>query len=232
MGMLRPRHVKGTTVLDRILKAFLSNKLDDLSETDKAILERISEVDKRIRKGYIVEVPKVSVVTGEPYIDSYKRPYQKRELAEWQVSRFNISLAQAYIDIQMAEKFFLTTETRSDKEFARGMAIHWGEQAMAEAQHNGDYRAAAAFFRELNKIKGIDKPSEETVDLRDWRPIRPVIVADPSELGFEKIDNPDKLVAQLRKDLRKKSKAVERILDDAEEIDFEDMEGDDGDIGV
>src|SRR5690606_20810093 len=116
-------------------------------------------------------------------------------------ARFGVSLAQAYIDIEMAERFFLTTERRPDKEFARGMQIYWGEDAMARAQADGDHRAAAAFFKELNKIRGLDKFEDESANLKDFRPIKPVIVSDPSELGFEKIDNPDKVVAELRKSL-------------------------------
>ena len=127
---LRPKDVKGSTVLDRILKAFLVNKLDDLSEADKHVLERITEVDNRLRKGYVVTEPRIAPETGQPYNHSYSRPYRKSELAQWQMTRFGVSMSQAYEDIRMAERFFLTTESRPDKEFARGMMIHWGEEGV------------------------------------------------------------------------------------------------------
>lgn len=228
MGALRPRHVKGTSALDVILKAFLKNDLDNLDQKHKDILERITEVDKRIRVGNVVIKTKFDYELNADVEDfRFTRPYRKRELAEWQMARFGVSLAQAYADIEMAERFFLTTETRQDKEFARGMQIYWGEEAMARAQHDGDHRAAAMFYKELNRIRGLDRPDDDTVDLQDWRPIKPVVVSDPSQLGFEKIDNPDKVVAQLRKELRGKSNAIERMLDaEASDVDFEE-EGDD-----
>lgn len=226
MSNLRPRHVRGNTALDVILKAFLKNNLESLSQEHKDILERISEVDARIRVGYTVSEPRISSLTAQPYIHSYKRPYRKKELAEWQVSRFGVSLSQAYIDVEMAERFFLTTERRPDKEFARGIMIHWGEDAMAKAISEGDFRAAAAFFKELNKIKGLDREDVPEFDPEKFMPIQPIIVADPSELGFDKIDNVDLVVSNLNKDLRK-SKMMDRLLKkEAEEIDFEEEESD------
>lgn len=229
MKGLRPRHVRDNTALDRILKAFLDNKLDELSPEDQFILERISEVDARIRAGYVVVPTKWDENIEADVQDNarkFTRPYRKKELAEWQIARFGVSLAQAYADVEMAERFFLTTETKSDKEFARGLQIHWGEDAMARCIADGDYRAAAAFFKELNKIKGLDKFEDDTPELKDFRPIEQIIVADPSELGFDKIDNPDSLVAELRKSL-KKSSVIDKIVAEAEDVDFEDMEDND-----
>lgn len=229
MGILRPKHVKGNTALDIILKAFLKNDLDSLSDEHKNILERITEVDARIRTGYVVIKTKFDdnlKIDVEDF--RFNRPYRKRELAEWQMTRFGVSLAQGYADVEMAERFFLSTERRPDREFARGMQIYWGEEAMALAQHDGDHRAAAAFFKELNKLKGVDKPEDDTINLKDWRPIRPVVKRDPSELGFVKLENPDKVVAELRASLKGNSSVVGRMLDyEAENIDFE--EGEDSD---
>ena len=226
MSALRPRHVKGSFALDIILKAFLANNLDSLDEQHQQILERISEVDARIRVGNSIPQTRFDPDLNMEVQDGrLKRPYRKRELAEWQMARFGVSMAQAYIDIEMAERFFLTTERRPDKEFARGMQIYWGEEAMARAQADGDHRAAAAFFKELNKIRGLDKFEDDSANLKDFRPIMPVVVSDPSELGFEKIDNPDKVVAELRKSLKGKSSSIERMLDaEATDIQFDEEE--------
>lgn len=222
---LRPKDVKGSTVLDRILKAFLVNKLDDLSEADKHVLERITEVDNRLRKGYVVTEPRIAPETGQPYNHSYSRPYRKSELAQWQMTRFGVSMSQAYEDIRMAERFFLTTESRPDKEFARGMMIHWGEEAMAKAQADGDHRAAAAFFRELIKVKQLDRYDDPKFNPEDLNPIRPIIIDDPAELGFPKVENPDQVVARLLKEVKKG--VIEKIAEDAEEIEEEDSDGTD-----
>src|SRR5690606_10517697 len=187
MGALRPRHVKGNSALDVILKAFLANDLDNLDQKHKDILERITEVDTRIRVGNVVIKTKFDYEQNADVEDfRFTRPYRKRGLAEAQIARFGVSLAQAYGDIERAERFFLTTETRQDKEFARGMQIYWGEEAMARAQHDGDHRAAAMFYKELNRIRGLDRPDDDTVDLQDWRPIKPIIVSDPSQLGLDR----------------------------------------------
>lgn len=223
-NFLRPKDVRGTTVLDRILKAFLKNELDDLSEDDANVLKRISEVDNRLRKGYVVEEPRIASLTGQPYQHTYTRPYRKAELAQWQVSYFGVSLSQAYQDIRMAEQFFLSTESRTDKEFARGQMIHWGEEAAAKAQADGDHRAFAAIYRELVKVKQLDKPDDQNFKPEDFHPIRPIIVADPSELEqpFQKIDNPDALVAKLMKDLKKG--VIEKMVADAEDVEEDDAE--------
>lgn len=228
MGVIRAKHVRDNTVVDRILKAFLSNKLDQLSAEDKFVLERISEVDARIRAGYTVVPTRWDDNLGvdvEDHTRKFIRPYRKKELAEWQMARFGVSMAQAYIDIDMAERFFLTTETKKDKEFARGLQIYWGEEAMARAYADGDYRAAAAFFKELNKIKGLDTFEDDTPELKDFRPIEQIIVSDASGLGFDKIDNPDALRASLLKSL-KKSTVIDRMIEEAEDVDFVE-EGDD-----
>lgn len=221
-GGLRPKHIKGSTVLDRILKAFLKNDLDGLSPEDKFVLERITEVDNRIRAGYVVKKTKFDQdlqMDVEDY--RYTRPYRKSELAEWQKAKFNISLAQGYKDVEMAERFFLTTEKRPDKEFARGQMIYWGEDAMAEARAQGDFRSAAALYKVVALIRGLDKEEEAGFDPEKFKPIQPVIVMDPSELGFEKIDNPDNLVAKLNKELRK-SKLMDRLVQaEAEDAEIE-----------
>lgn len=209
--------------MDRILKAWLKDDLDSLSETDKNILERITEVDKRFRKGYSMKVKAWNIVTGEPYTETVKRPFRMKELAEWNVKRFGISLRQAYEDVKMSQKFFLFNEGPQDKEFARGAMIQWGDELMAKAAHSGDYRAAAAFFKELRLLKGLDKFEDETWDPAKFEPIRPVIVMNASDVGFPEMENPTALVEELKKSFKKS--VLEKILDDAEDVDEIEEEG-------
>ena len=227
-SFLRPKDVKGTTVLDRILKAFLSNKLDQLSPADQYVLERITEIDNRYRAGYTVMGVEFDETLGiEKQVEKYTRPYRKMELAKWQMERFKVSMSQAYEDIRMAQQFFLTFESRPDKEFARGQMIYWGEDAAARAQADGDHRAAAAFFKELVKIKQLDRHEDSKFNPEDLNPIRPIIVMDPSQLDqpFPKMENPDAIVAGLLKELKKG--VIEKIAEDAEEIEMEDGDGND-----
>lgn len=219
MSVIRYNQVDPVTPLDRILRAWLKDKLDTLSESDQRILDRISEVEKRYRKGYTVKQKAWNVLDGSAYEESYKRPYRRKELADWQVKRFGVSLRQAYEDIRMAEQFFLYHETRNDKEFARGQMIMWGEELMYEAKFKGEFRAAAAFFKELRLLKGLDKFEDETFDPSKFEPINPIIITDPSEIGFEKMENPTAVVEELKKSLKKS--VLDKILDDAEDIEDE-----------
>lgn len=226
MGALRPKHVTGDTILDRIFKAFLANKIDLLSPTDQAVYERLKEVDLQVRTGFVQKLTKYDPDLGaDVEVDRLNRPYQKLELAHWIMTRFGVSQSQAYMDIQMSQQFFKTFESRKDKEYARGMHIYWGEKLLAEAAHAGEFKAAAAFYKEIGKVSGLYDQDIDLPDYKEFTPIKPVIETDPSKMGFEKIENKDALVASLLKELKGKSSSIDRMLEDeAEDIDFEDSE--------
>lgn len=214
--LIKAKDISTDTALDRILKAWLAHNLDGLAETDKGILERITEIDKRIQQQMIVKRKEHSVVTGQPYEREFKRPMRYKELVEWHVERFGISHRQAYIDIEHAKQFFLSTESREDKEFARGQMIMQGEEMMFEAASLGDFKSAAAFYKELRLLRQLDKVDKTNIDPSKYQPVIPRIVNDPSELGFEKMDNPDAIVAELRKSFKKG--VVDKMLEDSEEV--------------
>lgn len=224
--VIRYKDIGTDTPYDRILRAWLRNKLDSLSETDQNILARITEVQKRYEAGY-TQVEKVySEVLDKNIEKKLNRPYRKRELAEWISQKFSVSLRQAYEDIKMSERFFLFNEGPSDKEFARGQLSYWGEKLLAKAEDQGDFRAAAALFKEIRLLKGLDKFEDQTFDPSKFEPINPVIVASPTEIGFEPMENPTAVVAELKKSLKKS--VLDKILDDSEDVDDElETDGDD-----
>lgn len=213
MSNIKSRDIKSTTPLDRILKAWLAHDLDNLSEEDKGILQRITEIDKRMQAGQLVKGNK----------GDFSRPMRLKELVEWHTERFKISSRQAYADIAMAKQFFLSTETRDDKEFARGQMIQQGEEMMFQAAAQSDFKSAAAFFKELRLLRGLDKIDVETPDLSKWEPINPLIIDDPAELGYEKFENPKQVIEKLLKSFKKGP--IEKLLDDpqsdTEEVYFE-----------
>ena len=213
MSNIKVRDIKSTTPLDRILKSWLAHDLDHLSDEDKGILQRITEIDKRMQTGQLVKSNK----------GDFSRPMRLKELVEWHTERFKISSRQAYADIAMAKQFFLSTETRDDKEFARGQMIQQGEEMMFRAAAQSDFKSAAAFFKELRLLRGLDKIDVETPDLSKWEPFQPRIIADPVELGFEKMEHPSKEVDKLLKSFKKGP--IEKMLDDPqseiEEVYFE-----------
>lgn len=230
MGELRPKHIKGDTIMDRIFKAFLANKIDSLSPTDRGVYERIREVDAQVRTGFVQKITKYDYeLQLEVEVSRINRPYQKLELAHWIMARFGVSQAQAYIDIQMSQQFFKTFESKEDKDYARGMHIYWGEKMMMEAHSAGDFRAAQGFYKELSKVKGLHEKDHDIPDYKEFTPIKPIIETDVTKLNFEKIENLDAVKADLLKELKGKSSSIDRMLDDeAVDVDYEDL--DDGEI--
>lgn len=192
MQLIKPKQISTETALDRITGAWLAHDLDHLSDADKHLLERISEADKQLQHGKLIRK------NGK----DFSRPMRIKEVAEWLVERFKISLRQAYADIEMAKQFFLSTQSRNDKDFARGQMIQWGEEFMCEAAAKGDFKAAAAFFKELRLLHGLDKIDAETPDLSQWEPIKPIIISSVSEIGYEKIEHLDQEIKKLLKALK------------------------------
>lgn len=207
--------IEGDTAADRIVYAWKNHALDQLSEEDQRILERITEVEKRFHEKKFVK--------DKDGNDTDKtRPYKWKDLVEHLVQSFGISNRQAYADIELAKRFFLLGRTKFDKEFARGYRVDQGEELMYQAIDAGDYKSAAAFYKEIVKLEGLDRPDEAVHDPSRFQPPTPKIIADPSELGFEKIDNPDAVVERLRKSF--KQGAIDKMLDDAEDIEVQDGE--------
>lgn len=205
MSNIKPSKIKGDTALERILKAWLEHDLDNLAEADKNILSRITELDKRMQVGKLIKDNK----------KDFSRPIRTKELAEWHVERFKVSHRQAYADIEMTKQFFLSTQSREDKEFARGQMILQGEELMFKAASNGDFKAASAFFKELRLLRGLDKVDQDVPDLTKWEPINPIIISDASDMGFDKIEHPDQEVKKLLKSF--KTNPIEQNISNQED---------------
>lgn len=221
-AMIRPSQISEETPLDRILRAWLKGDLENLRDSDKSILERIEAVDKQRRHGFIVKEKRYSVVDGTKYKHSFKRMYSKKELAEWIKTRFDVSLRQAYTDIDMSERFFLTSIPRDEKEFGKGLYIEYGEEQMARAADAGDHRAAVAYYKVLVTMKGYDKHDSDTFDLTKWQPEETIIVDDPSDLDFpfpKLEEDPEDIKARLLKSFKKG--LMNSLTEDAESVEEE-----------
>lgn len=218
-GLMRAKDVVVDDALDRIYKAWLANKIDSMRESDKRLLERMQRIDTIVREKNPQTIQKYSD-KGMPYEVEYRRPWRKRELVDWVVAEFGVTSRQAYMDIDHTDRFFHSFETPKEKDFARGMQIEWGEEMMARAEVSGDYRAAAAFFKELNQIRGLRTHTPDAVDPRELIPTEPILIDDPSKLGFPALDEP---VEQVKERLMKQLKSgfIDAFLGDAEDIDPE-----------
>jgi hypothetical protein len=208
------------TVLDRLYRAYLDHTTDQLTSEDQMILTRITEVDKRFSEKLLVKLKKLK---GGKKIQ-YERPYNFKELVSWLTEKYQISYRQAYADIAMAKRFFLCGQTPEDKEFARGQQIEIGWDLYYEAKAKGDFKTAKDVYREINELKRLKIIEPEVIDRSKLMPGEFVVTNDPSELGFEKMENPDAIVERLRKTFKKGF--IEAISNDAEEIDFNEPDQD------
>lgn len=215
MSETRIVRIEGDTAADRIVFAWKNHALDQLSDGDKAILERITEVEKRFHEKKFVKDKDGNDTT-------MARPYKWKDLVEFLIEKYQISNRQAYADIELAKKFFLLGRTKFDKDFARGYRVDQGEELMHQAVDAGDFKSAAAFFKEIIKLEGLDRPDEHEHDPSKFQPPTPKIINDPSELGFERIENPDAVVERLKKSF--KQGAIDKMIDDAEDIETQDGE--------
>jgi hypothetical protein len=196
--MLQPSDVKGDTLYDVILRAWLGHKLTELPDAQQQILERWQMVDKLIKQGEVVKV-----LNEDLTFSSQTKRFNFQALVEWLREKYGISARQAYEDIANAKRFFLSCEGRTDVEYARGAAIEHGEMMYWAAFEAGKFEAAAMFYKELNKIKGLHQINIETPDYSDFQPPEMVVTADPTELGFPKLENVNEAVARILTEKRK-----------------------------
>ncbi|SEM66273.1 hypothetical protein SAMN05192574_101383 [Mucilaginibacter gossypiicola] len=207
--MIKSSDVKGDTPYDIILRAWLDHKTADLPAQLAGMLIRWQKVDVLIRQGEIV-----SAADADGTIKQVRKRFNFSGLVEWIRQEYRVSARTAYEDIRNAKRFFLSCEGREDVEYSRGVMIEWGENMMHSAFEAGDFDAASKFFKELNKIKGLHEQRVDVPDYSEFVPPTFTIVADPTELGFEKIDNPDEVVARILNE--KRAGFIDSEAEDAE----------------
>lgn len=208
---IRPGDIKGNEVYDIILRAWLTHKLDDLPDEHKRMLERWDQADRLLRNGELVQL-----VTDDGIVEKQQR-FNVSKVVEWLKQRFSISTRTAYEDVFNAKRFFLSLEGRPDIEYERAIAIVRGDALLERYDERGDGKTVAALYKEINKLKGLH---EQTVDVPDYRNEMMIpsftITADPTELGFEKVENPEAIVKRLLGE--KRQQFLEDEAEDAEEV--------------
>ncbi len=216
MTPMRPaKENSDETVLDRLYRAFLDHKTDELSDEDKSILARITEVDKRFSEKLLVTKKKLK---GGKKVQ-YERPYNFKELVNWLVEKYDVSYRQAYADIAMAKRFFLCGQTPDDKEFARGQQIEVGWDLYYTALSQGQLMVAHLVHKDISDLLRLKVVDPEHFDREKMMPADYVVTDDASELGFPKMDNPDAIVERLKKSFKKN--IIEVMTNDAEDIESE-----------
>lgn len=188
---IRPGDIKGNTTFDVVMKAYLSHKLDELPEAQRNMLERWEQADRLLRDGELV------TLVGEKGPVQQHGRFNVSKVVEWLKERYKVSTRTAYEDVTNAARFFHSLAGRPDKEYERAIAITYGEAMLEKALEKNDLKAAAALYKELNKIKGLHEQSIDTPDYAEFQPPKMVITSDPTELGFEKVENPDAIVKRI-----------------------------------
>lgn len=208
-GLISPRDIRIEDKYDKILKAYLDGKVDDLPEDLKGALERWSQVNSMLRQGEKVGKGK----------NKYYKPYKYDQVVKFIVAQFGVSIRTAYDDIKSAKRFFAIQETKVDDDFAKGIFIEKLEEAFAVCLGTGDHKSATAYAKVIASIRKWDKEQDdEAPKYAELELPHFALVADPSELGFPKMDNPDAAVKRIL-EKRKKGK-IDNILATAETIEI------------
>jgi len=209
MKPIKVEDIKGDSAYEVIQRAWLGHKIEGLLPEHRAILERWQDVDRLYRRGEV----------GEMSSDGKNRLTKRftwRSIVEWLVERHGISVRQAYEDVANSKRFFLFADGRTDVEYARGAALEHGRMMQWAAFDAGKFEAAAMFFKECNQVEGLHEHGAEVPDYADFQPPSLLVVADPSELGFEKIENVDEVVQRILNE--KRNGFIEAEAEDVEEL--------------
>ena len=207
--MMRSSDIKGDTNYDIILRAWLDDKLEQIPADLGKMLERWEKVADLFKNGELLKM-----VNEDQSVTEKKIRHNFSTIVKYLRKEYRISSRTAYEDIRNAKRFFLCCQGREEIEFARGIAIEHGEQMMHEARLAGDLDIAHQFYKELNKIKGLHESHVEVPDYAEFVPPTFVLVSDPTELGFEKIENLDEVVRRIANE--KRNGFVESEAEDAE----------------
>lgn len=213
-SLIKPRDIKIEDKFDKILKAHLSGKIDDLPDDLKQVLERWRFVKGCLSKGHLVKKGKKEI-----YL-----PYKYDDLVDFLVQEFKISTRTAYDDIKATKRFYAFDDSKADNDFAKGLFLEKLEEMMWDSYANGDRMSASAFSAQIIKIRQWDKPTDvEMPKYAEMQIPTLIIVDDPSELGFPKIENPEAAVKRILAK-RKKSK-IDSIFADAEAVELMNVDG-------
>ncbi|MHB8209103.1 hypothetical protein [Mucilaginibacter sp.] len=173
-GMMRGKFIQPEDVLDRIYKAWIEHKIDDLALQDRWILERMEYIDAILTEGGKRAVYKYLI---EDVYEAFKAHDITRRTIE--------------TDIARAKKFFLATRPREDKDYAKAKYIQWGELQLADYKARKQDKAWNALYKELGEIQGFKKDDIDAPDYSLLQPVPVMVVINPVDLGVPEILNLD-----------------------------------------
>lgn len=184
--MLSVSKIAADSDLDIILKAYLSNKIEELDENLQLRFKRWETIHELYKEGRITKTSEMVKFLLATY-------------------KGKLGRAQAYNDIFDSKSFFGTISQRDHKEYKRGLYIEWLETWAHRSANNGDYTTAEKLIRTAATIAGLDDHSPEMPDMSQVTIFQPVFVYDPSIImGNRPLPDVDQLrVKYLNKKQRK-----------------------------
>lgn len=168
-SVIRTSKIRPEDLLDRLYKAWATNKIKDLPQDEQDILERMEFADDLIR-------------SGGRYM------FYKNVLTDMQAKFPDVCKRTVENDIQRAKRFFLSKWKRDDKEYARGIRVEWLNRIAAKAEEDGEYIAAIAAIKEGNELLALkqDDPDLPAYDQVERQPI--LVMNDATKMGLPAID--------------------------------------------
>lgn len=216
LGLSIPlREITEETILDKIGKYHLAGTIDLMPDDLKEIYNRWNIVLDCFENGRYVDYRGKSI----------KMPYSVRDLVKHLKATFEISQAQAYEDIANAKYFHHLAKPREDKEFARGWLAEQLKRWIAICEHEKDFKSVAALVKNLIIVEGHDKHDADAPDYSKIQPPELIIVNDPREAipNLPEVKDADKLLKEFMR--KRKTDFIEGMVEDAEEIDLEGLDG-------
>ncbi|MNK47616.1 hypothetical protein D3C87_664280 [compost metagenome] len=214
-GLIRPRDIVVEDKFDKILKAHLDNKISELPSDLQLMLSRWKLIYNMLSDGKLVKEGK----------HKFYMPYKYNDLINFLMTEFDISIRTAREDIKSAKRFYAVSETKEENDFAKGLFLEQCEQRSARAWGIGDGKTAAAYDKIITSIRQWDKPADpELPKYAELQIPHTVIIADPTELGFEPIENVDDVVKKVL--AKRKKNKIDSIFAEADAVELMNVKDD------
>lgn len=128
------------TVFDKLLEWYSSSKKDkgelQLSEDEQVALARWEMIDDLNRR--------------------HRPALRERDIKNMVMEAFGISERQYYYDKQNTQRFF-GTFNKTDKDYMISVQVEWYKQIRSLAEAAGDYMAAVAASKQLDKLLRLEE---------------------------------------------------------------------------
>ena len=184
------KHLSKTTDMAAI-RAYYRNEVDDLTQHQQAVRDRLLQVQSLMLKGKpTFEI--ISVLTKD----------------------YNVSESQAYRDLRNATTLYGDLR-KAEKEGIRRYLYDMFLEDYLAARADGDRKAMGTFQKNLISVSGVDREDPDTVDMSKIE-VPPVIMIFGKEMEGKIADSQENGVLDLTEFFGKKNTIEDAIIDTSE----------------